>query len=115
MLRHRAAAGSDLPARLLYSARALHEVIYRDELDRLAASGAADVRLTLTREQPAGWQGYSRRVDRELLHEIAWDPATRPLVYVCGPTALVEVVANDLVELGHDPALIRTERFGPTG
>jgi ferredoxin-NADP reductase len=36
-------------------------------------------------------------------------------VYVCGPTRMVEAVATTLVELGHDPARVHTERFGPTG
>jgi ferredoxin-NADP reductase len=36
-------------------------------------------------------------------------------VYVCGPTAFVEVAAGSLVALGHDPARIKTERFGATG
>ena len=111
MLRHRAAAGSSVPARLLYSARSLDEVIYRDELEHLGA----DVRLTLTREQPEGWAGYARRIDAELLADVAWPPEERPLVYVCGPTTFVEVAASSLVAPGHDPAQIRTERFGATG
>jgi ferredoxin-NADP reductase len=115
MLRHRAAIGSIVPARLLYSARMLDDVIYRNELERLAADGKADVRFTLTRSQPDGWEGYGRRIDQELLEELAWPPQDRPLVYVCGPTAFVEVAANGLVALGHDPDRIRTERFGPTG
>jgi ferredoxin-NADP reductase len=115
MLRHRAAVESAVPARLLYSARSLAEVIYRDELDRLAAAGGVDVRLTLTRAQPPGWTGYGRRVDAELLAEVAWRPAERPLVYVCGPTGFVEAAADALVEVGHEPGRIRTERFGPSG
>jgi ferredoxin-NADP reductase len=111
MLRHRAAAGSDVPARLLYSSRSLGEVIYRDEWEELGA----DVRLTLTREQPKGWTGYARRIDAELLAEIAWPPEEQPLVYVCGPTTFVEVAAESLVALGHDPGRIKTERFGATG
>jgi ferredoxin-NADP reductase len=111
MLRHRAAAGSDVPARLLYSSRSLSEVIYHDELEGLGA----DMRLTLTREQPDGWTGYARRIDAELLAEVAWPVEERPLVYVCGPTTFVEVAAESLVGLGHDPGRIRTERFGATG
>jgi ferredoxin-NADP reductase len=111
MLRHRAAAGADVPARLLYSARSLAEVIYRDEWQGLGV----DARLTLTREPPEGWTGYARRIDAELLEEVAWSPEEGPLVYVCGPTAFVEVAAEALVELGHDPSRIKTERFGATG
>jgi ferredoxin-NADP reductase len=113
MLRHRAAAGSSVPARLLYSARTLDDVIYRDELERLGDDDV-DVRFTLTRGWPDGWTGYRRRIDRELLEEVAWPPDERPLVYICGPTAFVEVAATTLVELGHDAGRIKTERFGPS-
>jgi ferredoxin-NADP reductase len=112
MLRHRAATDSTVPVRLLYSTRTLDEVIYRDELARLAAYDEVDIRFTLTREWPEGWRGYRRRIDREMLAEIAWPPEDRPLVYICGPTAFVEVAAGTLVDLGHDPLRIKTERFG---
>ena len=115
ILRHRSAIESTIPVRLLYSSRSLDEVIYRDELDRLGADGAVDVRFTLTREQPEGWRGYRRRIDAELLREVAWAPDDRPLVYVCGPTTFVEVAATTLVQLGHEAGRIKTERFGPTG
>jgi ferredoxin-NADP reductase len=116
MLRQRAAAGSQVPARLLYSSRTLEDVIYREELDRLAAAGdGLTVTHALTRAQPPGWTGYSRRIDAVMLEEVGWRPGERPLAYVCGPTRLVEVVAGHLVALGHDPARVRTERFGPTG
>jgi ferredoxin-NADP reductase len=108
MLRHHRAIGSDLPARLLYSARTRDDLIYREEL------ADYDTRFTLTREQPAGWTGYTGRVGGELLSEVAWTPQERPLVYVCGPTGFVEGVADALVALGHDASRVRTERFGPT-
>jgi len=115
ILRHHRAIESAVPVRLLYSARSLAEVIYRDELTRVAADGAVEVRYTLTREQPEGWQGYGRRIDQGLLGEVAWPRSERPLVYVCGPTAFAETAATALVALGHEPGRIRIERFGPTG
>jgi ferredoxin-NADP reductase len=114
MLRHHLATGSDVPVRLLYSARSLDEVIYREELMRAAHDDGIDIRFTLTREQPDGWDGYRRRIDRDLVADVAWPPAERPLVYVCGPTGFVETAASALVALGHDPGRVRTERFGPT-
>ena len=114
MLRHWNATDSDVPVRLLYSARSLDEVVYRDELMRAAAHDEVDIRLTLTREQPEGWNGYRRRIDRELLAEVAWPPSAAPLAYLCGPTGFVETAAAALVDLGHEPGRIRTERFGPT-
>jgi ferredoxin-NADP reductase len=124
MLRHRAAAlgtadagaRHHVPARLLYSSRRWDEVIYRDELARLVEGDPTlEVTLTLTREPPQGWTGFRRRIDRMMLAEVAWPPAERPHVFVCGGTLLVESVAVALVELGHDPARVKTERFGPTG
>jgi len=115
MLRHRVVTRSAVPARLLYSARSMSEVIYKEELTQFAAREGITVALTLTRQWPDGWSGYRRRIDPELLREIAWSPSERPLAYICGPTAFVETAANTLVQLGHEPERIRTERFGPTG
>jgi ferredoxin-NADP reductase len=114
MIRARAAADSDVDTRLLFSSRGWEDVIYRDELERLDGGGLRVVH-TLTRSQPAAWTGYARRIDAEMLAEIGPDPTESPHVYVCGPTPLVEAVAEALVQLGHDPRAVRTERFGPTG
>lgn len=115
MIRHRVAVGSAVPTRLLFSSRTAEEIIYRDELTRLAVDGTLRVTPTLTRSQPPGWTGSRRRIDAAMLEEVAWPPADRPLAYVCGPTRLVETVASILVALGYDPARVKTERFGPTG
>ena len=115
MLRHRLARKSVVPVRLLYSARSHPELIYREELRKVEEEAGVDIRLTLTREQPAGWQGYDRRIDRGLIAEVAWPPAERPLAYICGPTSFVEAAADALVSTGYEPSRVRTERFGPTG
>jgi ferredoxin-NADP reductase len=112
MLRHRAARGSTVDARLLLSARTWDDVLYRDELD-----GLGDVRthLTLTRSQPEGWDGSGRRIDADMLRELGPGPEESPFVFVCGPTAFVERAADLLVARGHAPSTIRAERFGPSG
>ena len=115
MLRERAAKGARPSSVLLYSSRSFDEVIYREELDSLAARDRELHLLhTLTREQPAGWTGYARRIDRPMLADAIKAAGAQPLVYICGPTLLVEAAANGLVELGVPPARVRTERFGPT-
>jgi ferredoxin-NADP reductase len=106
--RHRREVAADVPATLLLSARSLADVIYRAELGPSAV-------LTLTREVPPDWSGYRRRIDRAMLAEVAPSPGARPRIYVCGPTGFVEAVAKTLVDLGHHPTQVRTERFGPTG
>jgi ferredoxin-NADP reductase len=116
MVRHRKAAGSDTPTRLLFSSRSYAEIIFREELERLSAGDETlEVIHTLTRSRPEGWMGYDRRIDEEMLQEVTYPPEERPLAFVCGPTPLVETVATALVGLGHDPARVKTERFGPTG
>ncbi len=113
MLRYRSLVGSSVPARLLYSVRGLAEVIYRSELEQ--PSDGLQVIYTLTRQQPPGWTGYARRVDQQMMAEVAWPVAQAPLAYVCGPTNFVEAVASDLVALGYPPQRVKTERFGATG
>jgi ferredoxin-NADP reductase len=111
MLRHRRNAHSQVDARLLVSVRGPDEVFYANELP----TTGAELVFTYTRTSPEGWSGYARRVDRAMLADVAYAPDAGARTFVCGPTAFVELVANELVGLGHDPANIRTERFGATG
>jgi ferredoxin-NADP reductase len=120
MLRHRAAsggAGRAVPARLLFSSRSFADIIYREELDRLGSEpGGPAIVHTLTRERPPpGWPGHARRIDAPMLAEIGFSPAAAPKIFVCGPTQMVEAVAEALVGLGHEPGCVKTERFGATG
>ncbi len=114
MLRHRAAARADVDTRLLLSAGRQDDVLYRAELERFATGGIG-VHYTLTREQPPGWSGWSRRVDADMLREMGPDARDRPRAFVCGPTPFVERVASLLVDAGHEAKMVKTERFGPTG
>ena len=113
MLRHRAAIGSPVPVRLLYSVRSLPDVIYRAELEH--PGDGVEVIYTLTRQQPPGWTGRSGRVTPALLAEVAWPVSHHPLAFVCGPTAFVETVAAALVDLGYPPDRVKTERYGGVG
>jgi ferredoxin-NADP reductase len=113
ILRDRLRTGSDVPARLLYSSRALPDVIYRDELDQ--HHGGVQVSYTLTRSHPPGWAGHTGRINADLLADVAWPAAAHPLAYVCGPTSFVETAAACLVALGYPPDRVKTERFGATG
>jgi ferredoxin-NADP reductase len=111
MIRDWVGGGRSIPARLLYSSRSLDDVLYLMELK----DDMVDLHVALTREWPDDWQGHRGRIDRQVLDELAWSPDQMPLTYVCGPTAFVEAVAENLVAAGHKPESIKTERFGPTG
>ncbi len=116
MLRHRDRSSGRAPAVLMYSARSLEDVIYRDEIDAMARrDNSLRVVHALTREQPKGWMGHRGRIDKTLLAANCFPPSQNPAIYVCGPTAFVESVSGLLVELQFDPLNIKTERFGPSG
>jgi ferredoxin-NADP reductase len=105
-------AGAAASFRMLYSVRRSEDAIYRDELARGADGGGVPVTWAYTRAAPPGWDGSVGRVDDVLLRSAVWPVEQNPLIYVCGPTGFVEHVADALVNLGHAPGRIRTERFG---
>jgi ferredoxin-NADP reductase len=116
MLRTRDRAANRIPAALLYSARKRDGIIYRAELDGLAAKNdGPTVTYTLTRESPSDWDGETGRIDERMLRARTIPVERRPIMFVCGPTVFVETVAEHLVRMGHPEAAIKTERFGPTG
>jgi ferredoxin-NADP reductase len=112
MVRAATDAGAAASVRLLYSVRTADDAIYRDELEQLTGDGGVGLTWRYTRAAPDGWPGSVGRVDDEALRAATWEPGREPIVYVCGPTGFVEHVADALVGLGHEPARIRTERFG---
>jgi ferredoxin-NADP reductase len=112
MLRQRAAIRSAIPVRLLYSSRSLDDVIYLDELMRLAAYDEVDIRLALTRVSPSGWQARHGRINREFLAETTWGVETHPVIYVSGPPGFVKTISDALVLNRHPRSQIRTERLG---
>lgn len=116
MVRSRAAAGNRTPFRLLYSVRSEDDVYYREELRRRVRDDRGlDVALLYTRAAPVGSRRPARRIDGVDMREFGWPPDFEPRCYVCGSTPFVEAMADLLVAAGHDPAQIRTERYGGMG
>ena len=116
MIRHRAAAKSKVPTHLLFSSRTPDDAIYFAELDKLCQGmDGLQVFHTFTRVQPPGWKGYARRIDKEMLSEVAKPLGKSPQIFICGPTPLVEAAANTLVQIGIPASQVKTERFGPSG
>ena len=108
MVRAHASAASTATMRLLYSVKTPADRFFADELD--AAASAPE--FVYTRAVPPGWPVKPGRVTKESLAASTIPAAQDPSVFVCGPTPFVEAVATWLVELGHDPSRIKTERFG---
>ena len=121
ILAYRESVAPELPALLIYSARSPQDIIYRPWLDDLDQHNRnVSVRYSLTRQQPPGWMGYTRRIDSAMLQECLDELATlnghadTPLCYVCGPTGFVETAADALLAVGIPEPAVKTERFGPT-
>jgi ferredoxin-NADP reductase len=112
MLRHRAATSNTTPARLVYSARSLQDVIYHDELQQAALG--VEVRLALTRSWPEDWTGHRGRIDDALIDAVTWPATETPAIFICGPNGFVEAISRQMVARGHEPGRVKTERFGPT-
>jgi ferredoxin-NADP reductase len=122
MIRTHAQVKSQVPVRLIYSARTPADVIYAAEIsERQHVSPLAATYLYTRR----GWAArgiapaadspsYPGRLNARVLAETAFPAADNPAVYVCGPSGFVEAAADLLVAAGHPAGGIKTERFGPT-
>jgi ferredoxin-NADP reductase len=116
ILAYRAAAARGLATRVLYSVRTAADIIFKERLEGWKREDPTlQVSLTLTRSAPSDWSGYRGRIDVAMLREVAFAASDTPIAYVCGPTAMVEQVADTLVSIGYPAARVRTERFGPSG
>ncbi len=116
MIRARAEEGSGAPFRLVYSVRNPETALYTAELaQRSEAGDGLQVSYVYTRTAPAGARGRGGRLNPEVLAAPGWTLKAAPAVFICGPTGFVEAAASLLVKAGHDPGVIKTERFGPSG
>jgi ferredoxin-NADP reductase len=113
MMRAHRDLGSEAPFRMLYSVRSPADAYYASELEQAAGDHFA-LSWLYTRSTPAGWPSPAGRISAPVLEAESIHPSDRPTVYVCGPTGFVEATATILVAMGHDPARVRTERFGGT-
>ncbi|MEV6235228.1 ferredoxin reductase [Lentzea sp. NPDC051838] len=113
MIRARAAEGSRVPFKLIYSVRTPDDVMFADELRRRAREdGGLDVKIVYTRQAPEDSPEPPVRLGVATVNTHAWPAEFTPNVFVCGPTGFVETVSDIFVALGHDPRRVRTERFG---
>jgi ferredoxin-NADP reductase len=110
MIRAHRATHSTVPFRLLYSVRSEENKFFKDELAQ--NSPGLDVTTVYTRDAPEGWSRAAGRIQKADLEAATFPASISPSVFVCGPTGFVEAAASILVELGHNPLMVKTERFG---
>jgi ferredoxin-NADP reductase len=115
MLRQRISMGT-AEFRLVYSVRSPADVYYAKELSRLERDcDWLRVALIYTRVAASQTARPPGRIGVAELAVPGWTADDSLRVYVCGPTGFVESVTTKLIEQGHRPSAIRTERFGPSG
>lgn len=113
MLRTHGDEVSTAPFRLLYSVRSPELAIFLDELaERERTDHYLSVDWAYTRIAPSGSNRAPSRLDRAAVERAVFPAAMKPEVFICGATPFVESMADILLDLGHDPADIRTERYG---
>ncbi len=99
------------PMILLYGNRVVEQIIYQDELDRLAERENTNVIHVLS-EPPKDWLGLTGYVGREAIETVFGFPDARDWLYlVCGPPAMLEIVEASLIERGIPPRQIVSEQF----
>jgi CDP-4-dehydro-6-deoxyglucose reductase, E3 len=109
------AAKSTMPMSLLFGIRTEEDILYRTELEELAARHPTlRIAFTLSRADGtwAGRRGYVQSHARELFTELEALGAGRPHVYACGLARMVTAV-RDLLrkEMQLPRELVHTERY----
>jgi len=95
---------------LVYSNRDRESTAFLDELLELE-QGNPNLRLVLTMTDDPAWDGESRRIDAELLHDHLGDELQSLTYLIAGPPHMVEGVVGTLHDAGVPEEQIRPDRF----
>lgn len=119
MIRDIVDQGLDRRFHLIYGSRTDDDIIFREELDAIAADRHPNIRVDHVIAEPGpGWAGPTGFLTSSLIKTLA-GPLDARTVYVCGPQALYPYALRQLRKLGHPRRRIRFEANGapadPTG
>jgi predicted ferric reductase len=112
ILRELDLAGDPRPTVMVFGNATEDQIVYRDELERMAARHGTELVLALS-EPPEGWRGHRGRADAALMKKLFAGHRDRAqwLYVLCGPPAMMEAAEAALMELGVPPRRILSERF----
>jgi predicted ferric reductase len=93
---------------LLYRARSAADLVFRAELDTIAARRGATVRYLVgsRRDRLTGGDLLGARSIQSMVPDVAERD-----VFLCGPNAMMQAVASTVIGLGVPPARVHRERF----
>ncbi|MGR8929925.1 MAG: FAD-binding oxidoreductase [Gammaproteobacteria bacterium] len=106
--------GSGVDVKLLASFKTPSEILFRKELEMLAArhsSFRVAITVTAGKQDALPWQGYTGRVNEAMLRHFVPDLLERH-IYMCGPEPFADNVKNILNLLGYDMRCFHRENFG---
>jgi len=101
------------PVTLIYASRNVSNIIFRDELETLAATHPnLTVHHVLSRPGRT-WQGLRGRLDSEQLSALleGLDAGSRAHYFICGPDGFIELARTTLAQADVAPTRIHVERF----
>lgn len=112
MIRHMRDTGSDADVLLIYGNRRERDIVFREELDAIAAGGAPKLRIVHILSTPDDrWQGLTGFLDAEKIREQCGEDAASKAYYVCGPAPMMTLVRDVLDSLGVPRRKVYWEQF----
>lgn len=98
--------------RLLVSYRRKCDVIFARQLSQWGQKANIDIRITLSREDPATGPYWHGRIDAAKLRDFVGNRSDKATTYMlCGPIPMMELASGALIAMGVDPEDIKSESF----
>ncbi len=101
-----------LKIHLLYGSRKPNDIIFKKELDRIAAKNANIKVDYIISEPPSNWKGATGFLDTAVIKKLVGSINGKTF-YICGPAPMYALCEPALQELGVTPRRIRKEVYGP--
>lgn len=100
-------------ATLIFSVRAVKDIIFREELEELGRQNPRlKIYVVVSDPGDANWAGLTGRVSKEIFQQYLI-PSNPECVFLCGPPPMMDSVLELLPAAGYDPTRIKTEKFTP--
>jgi predicted ferric reductase len=100
-MRHMRDTRADRRVLLLYSNKIEADIVFKEELDRMAGLEKPQVEVVHVLTRPGGaWQGETGRLDREKLQRLCGDRLASAIFFLCCPPPMIQSLAATLEGLG---------------
>jgi predicted ferric reductase len=112
MLRHMRDTRDTRSVTLLYANRREDQIVFRQELEEIAAGQWLNLQLVHVLSRPEGhWSGESGHIDQEKIEKFCGSNLQEKVFYICGPLRLSKTLISTLRNMGVPDKRIRHEIF----